>query len=229
MKYIVLICARGGSNGLPGKNIKPLNGVPLIGLSINIAKKINRASRIIVSTDSEEIAATAIKFGAEVPFMRPKELALDDSPEWLAWRHAITYLENQKNEIIDNLIVLPATAPLRALEDVNNCIDEFEKGDVDSIITVSEAKRSPYFNMIANDNNGYSSLVINNNVISRRQDSPKVYDMTTVAYIIKSKFIKNNNGIFEGKVRSVCIPEERAIDIDTILDFKIAEYLISTK
>jgi CMP-N-acetylneuraminic acid synthetase len=229
MKYIVLICARGGSNGLPGKNIKPLNGVPLIGLSINIAKKINRASRIIVSTDSEEIAATAIEFGAEVPFMRPKELALDDSPEWLAWRHAITYLENQKNEIIDNLIVLPATAPLRALEDVNNCIDEFEKGDVDSIITVSEAKRSPYFNMIANDNNGYSSLVINNNVISRRQDSPKVYDMTTVAYIIKSKFIKNNNGIFEGKVRSVCIPEERAIDIDTILDFKIAEYLISTK
>ena len=229
MKYIVLICARGGSNGLPGKNIKPLNGVPLIGLSINIAKKINRASRIIVSTDSEEIADTAIEFGAEVPFMRPKELALDDSPEWLVWRHAITYLENQKNEIIDNLIVLPATAPLRTLEDVNNCIDEFEKGDVDSIITVSEAKRSPYFNMIANDNNGYSSLVINNNGISRRQDSPKVFDMTTVAYVVKSKFIKKSNGIFEGKVRSVCIPEERAIDIDTMLDFKIAEYLISTK
>jgi len=229
MKYIVLICARGGSKGLPGKNIKSLNGVPLIGLSINIAKKINRASRIIVSTDSQEIADVAIEHGAEVPFMRPKDLASDDSPEWLVWRHAINYLENQEDEIIDNLIVLPATAPLRTIEDVNNCIDEFEKGDVDSIITVSEAKRNPYFNMIANDNNGYSSLVINNNDISRRQDAPKVFDMTTVAYVVKSKFIKTSNGFFEGKVRSVCIPEERATDIDTLLDFKIAECLISTK
>ena len=228
MKYVALICARGGSKGLPGKNIKLLQGVPLIGWAIKTALKIDRISRVIVSTDSEEIAKIALKFGAEVPFMRPKSLSLDNSPEWLVWRHAINYLENNTNEKT-NLVILPSTSPLRSSEDVNMCINEFEKNNVDSIITVSEAKRSPYFNMIANDNNGYSSLVINNNVISRRQDSPKVYDMTTVAYIIKSKFIKNNNGIFEGKVRSVCIPEERAIDIDTILDFKIAEYLISTK
>ena len=229
MKYIALICARGGSKGLPKKNIKLLNGTPLIGWSINIAKKIEKISRIIVSTDSEEIANIALEYGAEVPFMRPKELSLDDSPEWLVWRHAVTCLESQQNQIIDNLIVLPATAPLRSIQDVNNCIDEFEKGNADSIITVSEAKRSPYFNMIIN-NNGYSSLVINNNKgITRRQDAPKVFDMTTVAYVVKSKFIKISDGIFEGKVRSVCIPEERAIDIDTMLDFKIAEYLISTK
>jgi CMP-N-acetylneuraminic acid synthetase len=171
----------------------------------------------------------SIDFGAEVPFMRPKELSSDYSPEWLVWRHAITFLENQNDETIENIIVLPSTAPLRSIEDVNNCITEFEKGDVDSIITVSDAKRNPYFNMIIHDNNGYSSIVINNNEINRRQDAPKVYDMTTVAYIIKSKFIKKSNGIFEGKVRSVNIPEERAIDIDTILDFKIAEFLISTK
>ena len=94
MKYIALICARGGSKGLPGKNIKPLNGTPLIGWSIKIAKKVERISRVIVSTDSEEIAKIAIEYGAEVPFMRPQELALDDSSEWLVWRHAINYLED---------------------------------------------------------------------------------------------------------------------------------------
>ena len=161
--------------------------------------------------------------------MRPQALSLDNSPEWLVWRHAIEYLESQQDEIIDNLIVLPATAPLRSVQDVNKCIDEFEKGNVDSIITVSEAKRNPYFNMIINDDDGYSSLVINNKGITRRQDAPTVFDMTTVAYVIKSKFVKTSNSIFEGRVRSVCIPDERAIDIDTMLDFKIAECLISTK
>ena len=228
MKYIALICARGESKGLPKKNIRLLNGIPLMAWSIKIAKKIDRVSSVIVSTDSEEIANIAIDYGAQVPFIRPKELALDDSPEWLVWRHAINYLESQQNEVV-NLLVLPATAPLRSIKDVNNCIDEFEKGDVDSIITVSEAKRNPYFNMTTNDDKGYSSIVINNDGVSRRQDAPKVFDMTTVAYVVKSEFIKKYNGVFEGKVRSVCIPEERAIDIDTILDFKIAEYLISGK
>jgi CMP-N-acetylneuraminic acid synthetase len=227
MKYIALICARGGSKGLPGKNIKPLNGTPLIGWSIKIAKKVERVSRVIVSTDSEEIAKIALEYGAEVPFMRPQELALDDSSEWLVWRHAINYLESQHGEKIDSLVVLSVTAPLRSVGDVNSCIDVFEKGEVDSVITVSEANRNPYFNMVVNDNKGYSSLVIlPDNKITRRQDSPKVFDMTTVAYVVNTDFIKTFNGIFDGKVRSVCIPTERAIDIDTMLDFRIAECLL---
>ena len=95
MKYIALICARGGSKTLPRKNVKLLGGIPLIGWSINIAKKIERVSRVIVSTDSEEIEKIALEYGAEVPFIRPQELALDDSPEWLVWRHAINYLESK--------------------------------------------------------------------------------------------------------------------------------------
>ncbi len=227
MKYIALICARGGSKGLPGKNIKPLNGIPLIGWSIKIAKQIDRISRVIVSTDSEEIAKIALEYGAEVPFMRPKDLALDDSPEWLVWRHAINYLESRQGEKIEGLVVLPATAPLRSIEDVNDCIDEFEKGEVDSVITVSEANRSPYFNMIVNDKKGYSSLVIQlKKGIVRRQDAPKVYNMTTVAYVVNTNFVKKFDGIFEGMVKSVVVTPERAIDIDTMLDFKIAECLI---
>ena len=227
MKYIVLICARGGSKGLPGKNIKPLNGIPLIGWSINIAKQIDRVSRIIVSTDSEEIAKVALKYGAEVPFMRPKELAQDDSPEWLVWKHAIKHVESYGNEDIDAIIVLPVTAPLRSVKDVNSCIDLFEESEVDSVITVSEASRSPYFNMIVNNDSGYASLVISpENQITRRQDAPEVFDMTTVAYVVNTNVVKQSNSIFEGKVKSIIIPQERSIDIDTLLDFKIAECLV---
>jgi CMP-N-acetylneuraminic acid synthetase len=226
MKYIALICARGGSKGLPGKNIKPLNGIPLIGWSIKIAKQIDRISRVIVSTDSEEIAKIALEYGAEVPFIRPQELARDDSPEWLVWRHAVDYLEGCENEEIHSFVVLPVTAPLRSVEDVNNCIDLFEKGEVDSVITVSDAHRSPFFNMVVNNSGGYSSLVIStDDRITRRQDAPKVYDMATVAYVVNTNFVKKFDGIFEGMVKSVVVPQERAIDIDTLLDFKIAECL----
>jgi N-acylneuraminate cytidylyltransferase len=126
-------------------------------------------------------------------------------------------------------VVLPVTAPLRSINDVNNCIDLFEKGHTDSVITVSESNRSPYFNMTVNDNSGYASLVIApENQIIRRQDTPKVYDMTTVAYVVNADFVKENNGIFKGRVKSITVPQERAVDIDTLLDFKIAEYLLSS-
>jgi N-acylneuraminate cytidylyltransferase len=227
MKYIVLICARGGSKGLPGKNIRPLSGIPLIGWSINIAKQIKRASRIIVSTDSEEIAKVALEYGAELPFMRPKELAQDDSPEWFVWRHAIRHLESYGDEDIDAIIVLPVTAPLRSVKDVDVCIDLFEENEVDSVITVSEASRSPYFNMTINDGSGYTSLAIPPKIkITRRQDVPEVFDMTTVAYIVSANFVKSHNGIFEGKVKSVIIPRERAVGIDDLMDFKIAELML---
>jgi N-acylneuraminate cytidylyltransferase len=225
MRYVALICARGGSKGLKGKNIKLLGGVPLIGLSIMVAKKIDRISRVIVSTDSDIIADVAREYGAEVPFMRPKEMAQDDSSEWLVWRHALDYLKKQKYKI-DGLVVLPTTAPLRIPQDVDRCIDDFEKGATDMVITVSDANRNPFFNMIKVDKEGYSSTVISpNNKIFRRQDAPKVFDMTTVAYVAKPEFVYDKEGVFDGKVRSVHISPERAIDIDTMFDFDIAEYL----
>ena len=125
-------------------------------------------------------------------------------------------------------MVLPVTAPLRSINDVNNCIDLFEKGHTDSVITVSESNRSPYFNMTVNDNSGYASLVIApENQIIRRQDTPKVYDMTTVAYVVNVEFIKKHDGIFEGKVKSITIPQERSMDIDTLLDFKVVESFLN--
>jgi N-acylneuraminate cytidylyltransferase len=226
MKYIALICARGGSKGLPGKNIKLLNGIPLIAWSIKTAKKVNRISRIIVSTDSKEIAKVALEYGAEVPFMRPAELAQDKTPEWLVWQHALDYLEKHEPQPLAGLVNLPTTAPLRSHIDVEKCLDEYEAGGVDVVITVTESHRSPYFNMVTSDNNGYSSLVISGKRVHRRQDTPVVYDMTTVAYVAKPKFVQKGSGIFDGRVRSVKIPVERAIDIDTELDFRIAEWTL---
>ncbi len=229
MKYVALICARGGSKGLPKKNILPLNGLPLISWSINLVKQMDNISRVIVSTDSSEIAQIAKEDGAEVPFIRPEYLAKDDSPEWLVWRHVLNFLKNENYEF-DGLIILPTTSPLRSQEDINNCINEYEKGSIDSVITVTEAQRSPYFNMVKIDSKGYSSLVLpSKNKVFRRQDSPKVFNMTTVAYILRPKFVLESNNLFDGQVRSVYIPIERAIDIDTLLDFKFAEFLINDK
>ena len=232
MRYVALICARGGSKGLPGKNILPLEGRPLIGWSIKIAERVKRISRVIVSTDSEEIAKAAREQGAEVPFMRPLELAKDDSPELLVWQHALDYLENQYF-YIDGLVVIPPTAPLRDVQDISNCMDEFEKGGADIVITVTDAHRNPYFNMVAIDENGYSSLVVPPiNRISRRQDTPEVFDVTNVAWVARPQFVREHDStssLYEGRVRSVYIPPERALDIDTPLDFRIAECLFSEK
>ncbi|BHH82681.1 acylneuraminate cytidylyltransferase family protein [Desulforhopalus sp. 52FAK] len=226
-KYIALICAREGSKGIPGKNIKLLGGRPLIGWAIKKALEVERIERVIVSTDSEKIAEVAIGQGAEVPFLRPLEFAQDDSPEWEVWRHTLDFLANQQHEF-DGLVVVPPTAPLRIAEDIDNCIDEFEKGNVDVIITVSDAHRSPYFNMVTKNENSFNSLVIPTiEKISRRQDAPEVFDMTTVAYVVRPQFIRERSGIFQGRVRSVHIPPERALDIDTPLDFKFAEYLVA--
>ena len=227
MKYVALICARAGSKGLPDKNILPLAGIPLIGWAINAAKNLNQISNIIVSTDSEKISKVAEEFGAEVPFVRPKKLSGDKSSEWLVWRHAIEYLEAQ-NIFFDGLVVIPTTAPLRSVEDINRCIEKFEEGESDIVITITEANRNPYFNMVNLDSNGNTSLLIQNeSKFIRRQDSPEVFDVTTVAYVVKPKFVKQNEGIFDGRVKSVIIPKERAVDIDNKFDFEFAEYLVS--
>lgn len=227
MKAIAFIFARGGSKGLPGKNIRLLGGKPLIAWSIEHALAIKRIERVIVSTDSEEIAAVARDYGAEVPFIRPAELARDDSPEWLAWRHALNYLCETTGALPEVMVSVPATAPLRLALDIENCLDEYEKGDADMVITVTDAHRSPYFNMVKTNADGTVGLVMSSqHAIARRQDVPVVYDMTTVCFVANPAFVMTHNASFEGRVRAVHVPAKRAIDIDTLLDFRIAECLV---
>ena len=227
MRIIAFIFARGGSKGLPDKNIKMLNGKPLIAWSIEHAKSVKRVDRVIVSTDSEKIARIAREYGAEVPFMRPADLATDNSPEWLSWQHGLKYLENTDGCLPDLMLSIPTTAPLRNVNDIDKVIDEYKKSDTDIVIVVTESHRNPFFNIVKEGVDGYINLLgSGDEVISRRQDCPKTYDITTIAYALRPSFVLNKNSIFEGRVRQVIVPKERSIDIDTLLEVEIAEYMI---
>lgn len=222
MTVYAFIFARGGSKGLPGKNIKPLGGIPLIGHSINLAHKLSDVKKIIVSTDSDEIAAVAESLSVEV-IKRPDELASDTASEWLAWQHAIHYL-HARGESFEVFLSLPTTSPLRGRTDVEQCLAALDER-TDMVVTVTPAARSPYFNMVVRGEDGYSEVVIHDDTIRRRQDAPTTYDMTTVAYVSRPEFILKNSGVFAGKVKSVIVPKERAIDIDDGFDFMVAEAL----
>lgn len=225
MIMYAFIFARGGSKGLPRKNIKKLCGKPLIQYSIEIAMQIENISRVFVSTDDEEIATIAQSLGAEI-ILRPKELALDHSPEWLAWRHAIGWVQQHFGEFTD-FISLPVTSPLRIKEDVTAAINKRIFSGADICIGITPASRSPFFNMVKANPNGSIELVIKSQSdIYRRQDAPDVFDITTVVYASTPDFIMKHNGLFDGQVVAIDIPKERAIDIDDIYDFKMAEFIM---
>lgn len=229
MDYVALIFARSGSKGLPGKNLKVLGDKPLIGIAIECALKISRIKRVIVSTDAEEIATVSRRYGAEVPFLRPAELALDSTPEWHAWQHALNYLKDFEGSLPKSMVSLPTTSPLRSVVDVDNCINEYEKGLSDVVVTITNSHRNPYFNMVKEDASGEFVLVNKpDQIITQRQRTPTVFDLTTVCYVANSQFVLTNNGIFEGKVGAVRVPQERAIDIDTEFDFDIVQALIKS-
>jgi len=230
MNVVAFIFARGGSKGLPGKNIRSLGAKPLIAWAIEHALSVKRIARVFVSTDSEEIAAVARKHGAIVPFLRPEALARDDSPEWLAWQHALCYLKEMDGMLPDVMVSVPTTAPLRLPIDIENCLDEYEKGDADVVVTVTDAHRNPYFNMVKINSDGNAELVISTkSTLSRRQDSPKIFNVTTVAYVARPDFVISHAGLFDGRVRTVHVPVERTIDIDTLYDFHIAECLLKIR
>lgn len=230
MTYIVAgIFARGGSKGLPGKNIKMLGDKPLIAHTITVARACPHIDYIFVSTDSGEIADVARQYGADVPFMRPPELATDTAPERKAWQHAINFLnDSPEHPELDAFVCLPATAPLRAIEDVTACIELFLNTQPDIVLTVSPADRSPYFNMVKLDDKNEVSLLMEGR-FTRRQDAPTVYDITPVAYVGNPNHILETNHIFDGKVRAYVVEPERSYDIDTPLDFKIVETVYNSK
>jgi N-acylneuraminate cytidylyltransferase len=230
MSKIAFIFARGGSKGLPNKNILDFSGKPLIAWSIEQALAVKRIDRVIVSTDSEQIAKIAKNYGAEVPFIRPAELATDISSEILSWKHGLNYLKETTGEYPEVFLSIPSTAPLRLSSDIDRCLDEFLSSKPDIVVTVTDSHRNPYFNMLRIDQEGVCRLVMpNKESASRRQDAEQVVDMATVCYVADPFFIEKSESILDGTVRSVHIPRERAVDIDTALDFQFAALLMSNK
>ena len=226
-RILGLICARGGSKGVPRKNLRPVGGKPLIGWSIASGLACPLIDRLIVSTDDPEIAETARNLGAIVPFMRPAELATDKAPEWTVWQHAITVMARSGFEA-DYLVVLPPTSPFRSGEDITGCLERLHNEDVDVVLSVTESGRNPYFNMVELDADGYATLAKKpQGRVARRQDAPTVYDITTAFYAARCDYVLKANGLFDGRVMATVIPPLRAVDIDTELDLKFAEFLIA--
>jgi N-acylneuraminate cytidylyltransferase len=227
---VACIFARAGSKGVPNKNIQTFNGKPLISWTVELALEVKQIHEVFVSTDSEEIAEIARMAGASIPFIRPSELATDTSPEWHSWQHFIKFLADKDGRLPEIFLSLPATSPLRSTIDIENCLNEFKKGRADFVVGITHSERSPYFNMVKKGEDNQVDLVIQQvDKYSRRQDTPEVFDLTTVCYVGKPSTILTKNSIFEGKVAGVEIPRERAIDIDTELDFQIAEFLFKSK
>lgn len=225
------VFARGGSKGLPRKNIAPLAGKPLLAHAIEAALATKWIKRVVVSTDDPEIAAVARSYGADVPFLRPAELATDSSPEALAWVHALNWIEqNEAGAPVDVFVSVPATAPLRTAADVDACIEAVMANDVDLAVTVSESRRNPYFSMLKIVPDGTARVVIeHDHAVFHRQDAPTVYDIVPAAYAVRPNFVRRGVSVLQGRMKAVPIPHDRAVDIDDEIDLQFAELLLQRR
>lgn len=227
----VILCvipARGGSKGLPGKNIKQLAGKPLIAYTIEQAKGSKYIDRVIVSTEDEQIAEAAGEFSAEVPFKRPKELAEDNSSMMDVLLHAVQWMEEEAKFKFDILVLLHVTTPLRNTDDIDKCIELLVDEKADNVFSVADAYRNPYFNMVEVSAANEVKLVKEGH-FTTRQSAPKVFDMNASIYVWWKDTFKTQKGLFLKKTRIYPMPRERSVDIDEPLDFRIAEMLLQDK
>lgn len=222
------ICCRGGSKGVPQKNIKLLKGKPLIAYTIETALACKQINDLIISTDEETIAATAKQYGAKVPFMRPAELSTDTASKWPVFIHAVETYEQQTGTQVDYLVDMDVTVPLKNIDDINGAITiALSDTNIDVVITGYEPERNPYFNMMEQMPDGFFEIVKKGDKpIVRRQDAPLVYSLTPAAYVIKKSALYAFEHWSKAKCKIYPIPRERAVDIDTEIDFSIVEFLM---
>lgn len=226
---LAVIPARGGSKGLPGKNICIFAGLPLIAHSILLARSCPEIARCVVSTDCEEIAQVAREHGGEVPFLRPADLARDDTPMWPVLRHCLREMEQRSATRFGSLLLLQPTSPGRLPEDVTQAVRILEDDDAAAgVIAVSE----PHFNpraVCVEESGGYVRyLVPSSSIYTRRQDVQPVYRINGVLYLWRRDYVlgEETPRLGDSPHRMLVVPEERAIDIDKASDLAMAELLV---
>lgn len=220
---IAIIPARGGSKGLPGKNIKLLNGKPLIAYTIEAALFSKKFSRIIVNTDDLEIAKIAMQYGAEVPFMRPQYLATDGAKSIDVLKHTIDYLQKHDHINIDVLTILQPTSPLRTSEDIIEAIDIFTNKNADSVISYCQEHHPIVWNKYINNDGKFENIFEEN--LDNRQEVKSSYYPNGAIYILKKKLILENQYYTENSYPYI-MPRNKSIDIDTIEDFEHCAYIM---
>ena len=223
---LVVIPARGNSKGLLNKNIKLLNGKPLIYYTIEAARDVFKDFQICVSTDSKKIKSVVEKTGLTIPFLRPSNLAEDNSSQREVILHAIEYYEKEKDFEIDYIVLLQPTSPLRSSRDIINALKLYSK-NIDMIASVKETTSNPYYVLFEEDKKKFLKKVKKSNFVTR-QSCPKVWELNGAIYIINKKSIVNSEMNKFKKKKKYVMNNYSSIDIDNILDFKIAELLIKT-
>lgn len=222
MKVLGIIPARGGSKGMPKKNIRPLLNKPLIAWTIEQALKSKYIDRVVVSTDDPSIAKISRKHGADVPFMRPAELATDKARSIDVVSHALLSLP----EKYDYVVLLQPTSPLRTADDIDACVKLCVGKRINSCVSVTESEKNPHW-MYSLDRNGrMHRLIKTKKTIDRRQDLPKVYALNGAIYVAQVDWLLNNKAFVTDETYAYIMPKERSVDIDNDLDFKFAEFLL---
>ncbi|MCB2226144.1 MAG: acylneuraminate cytidylyltransferase family protein [Desulfarculaceae bacterium] len=222
-----LIPARGGSKGVPGKNLREVGGQPLIARAIACGLACPSIDQVVVSTDSKQIAAVAREHGATVPFPRPAELAGDTAPMLPVMQHAITACEEHFGATVEVLALLDCTAPLRRVEDVEAALQLLAEPDCDAVISGSPSHRSPYFNMVREAGSYVELFAQTPGEVGRRQDAPPVYDLNTVIWAYKRAALMEQASRLPARTRLYEVPRERAVDLDSELDFLLLEAILA--
>lgn len=223
---IAIIPARGGSKGLPGKNVRPLNGKPLIAYAIEAALKAKHIDRVIISTDDEEIARVAVEYGAELPFMRPAELASDTAMAIDNYIYTIGRLEEEGSMPIDSFVVLQPTSPLRIAEDIDGAIELFEQKGADSVISYCQEAHPVTWHKYLDDEGRFVDIFDAN--IKNRQENRVSYYPNGAVYVFRTAMIRERK-YYSDKSYAFVMPRTRSVDIDFIEDFEYAEFLLKRR
>lgn len=225
MKTLVIIPARGGSKGIPRKNIKPLNGKPLIYYSIDCARAICSDEDICVSTDDAEIISVVEQYGLKVPFVRPAELASDTAGTYEVLLHALDFYEKQGRHY-DAVVLLQNTSPFRKTEQVKEALDLYND-NVDMVVSVKECAANPYYCVFEEDADGYLHVCKGDGNIFRRQDAPKVYEYNGAIYIMNAVTLKSTHMHKMQKRVKYVMDDLSSFDLDTMWDWQMAEAIIN--
>lgn len=226
MTPLIIIPARGGSKGIPHKNIKLLNGKPLICYSIDIARQYTTDENICVTTDDKEIISVVEQYGLKVPFVRPAELATDTASSNDVLVHALNFYETQGRQV-DVIILLQPTSPFRKVSFVKEAVELYNE-DLDMVVSVKETSANPYYNCFEEDKNGFLSISKSiGHPITRRQDAPKVWEYNGSIYVINPTSLKDNGMQHFTRVKKYPMSELYSVDIDCPFDWKVAELLLN--
>lgn len=222
-KILAVIPARGGSKGIPRKNIIEVGGKPLIAWTISAARKSRYIDKLILSSDDDEIMTIARKFGCDVPFTRPGELASDTSGTVEVILHAI----NNIHEKYDYIVILQPTSPLRSVSDIDNCIENCFEKNAPSCVSVTEVEKSPYWMYILDENARMKSVIDFKNRSMRRQELPATYALNGAVYVVNSESFMKTQKLIESETVAYIMPIIRSLDIDTEYDLMIAQMILN--